>query len=436
MNDHRPVRLLLAVFGALTIVVAVSADLVRGGGLGDIGAVQWAMVLVGAMCVVGAATWHRFPSLYRDTATILLTSVLILVGLNFAAQQLVRPAVQPDRHNPETLSYFDDEPWGREVWTSLNAILEQRVYEPYVLWGGVPYRSPLTNVSVSGERSTPGSECGDGAYRVFVFGGSTVWGYAVPDTSTIPAYLRARLAAERPDRPVCVVNLGQLAYVSTQSLVAYLARLQQGDRPDLAVFYEGYNDLFMARYTGVGAHFYMDELQRRIEGTSASLAAESLGRLGLVRLAAQARAAPSPGGPSPEFLEPSDTLARAATDHYLANVEIVDAVSERFGVPVHFFWQPIITVGDKPMTDEERRIRAFTSDAVAGFEREAAERVAAASGGMANVHFLGNVFDTVDDFVWIDAVHLTETGNRLIADAIVDAIPFDSLGATEAPRAR
>lgn len=422
VKEHRRLRFALAGTGALAIVAAVGADLVRGGSLGDFGAAQFALATLGATAIVGAVTWRRFAGIYRDTATILLTVVLLLVGLNLVARLLLRPPDESNTHDPADLQYFTDQDWGREVWSDLEVILARRAYEPYTLWRAVPYKSALTNVSDSGYRLTPGSDCSAGAYRIFLFGGSTVWGYAVPDSGTIPAYLQARLSAEWPDRRICVVNLGQLGYVSTQSRIAFLRRLQQDDRPDLAVFYEGYNDLFAARYYRVGAHFHQDEIERRIEGTPAGMAADWFREFGLLRLANQWRVTRQRDTPTAPRSALGDSLAVAAAEHYLTNARIIDAVAERLGVPVLFFWQPIITVGNKPLTDEERRIAAFTSADVAEFERNAAGHVASASTNIRNLHFLGTIFDTVDSFVLIDQVHLTRSGNRLIADAMAGTI--------------
>jgi len=76
--------------------------------------------------------------------------------------------------------------------------------------------------------------------RVVVVGGSTAFGYGVPPADSIPAQLEERLRARRAT-PVTVVNLGYVkdgAWSFRQTLAdyAYLGY-------DLALLYEGYNDL-------------------------------------------------------------------------------------------------------------------------------------------------------------------------------------------------
>ena len=79
-----------------------------------------------------------------------------------------------------------------------------------------------------------------GELRVVMVGGSTVFGYGVAWTESIPAYLESKLA-ERLQRPVRVVNLG----FNNEGAHAFLPNLEDFSYLDydVAVLYEGYNDL-------------------------------------------------------------------------------------------------------------------------------------------------------------------------------------------------
>ena len=62
-------------------------------------------------------------------------------------------------------------------------------------------------------------------------GGSTVLrGAGAPDWGTLPAYIQTDVR-RASDRPVCVVNYGESAYVSTQSVLRLLLRLRAGHVP-------------------------------------------------------------------------------------------------------------------------------------------------------------------------------------------------------------
>jgi len=93
-------------------------------------------------------------------------------------------------------------------------------------WG---YRGAVAGAKQPGER------------RVVVLGGSAAFGYGVSPADSIAAQLERRLRERRADAPITVVNLafvkeGAWSFRATLADYAYL-------RYDLALLYEGYNDL-------------------------------------------------------------------------------------------------------------------------------------------------------------------------------------------------
>ena len=77
--------------------------------------------------------------------------------------------------------------------------------------------------------------------NVFVFGGSTVFGFFMDDDHTIPSYLQEFSRAESLRR-VDVYNCGRPGYTSTQELLLYLSLLRNGFVPGVSVFIDGLND--------------------------------------------------------------------------------------------------------------------------------------------------------------------------------------------------
>jgi len=81
-----------------------------------------------------------------------------------------------------------------------------------------------------------------GETRVIVLGGSTAFGYGLPARESWPYYLEQKLrVGHRVKGPVSVVNLG----IPTDSARTFVATLDDYEylRGDIALFYEGYNDL-------------------------------------------------------------------------------------------------------------------------------------------------------------------------------------------------
>ena len=122
-------------------------------------------------------------------------------------------------------------------------------WHPYVYWRRRPLQAEHINIDERGYRlswnrpATP-SGCDVDRARIFVLGGSTIWGPAVRDDYTVPSHLSKLLA--KADLCVEILNLGEQGYVNTQELILLLRHLQRGDIPDLVLFYDGVNELFSA----------------------------------------------------------------------------------------------------------------------------------------------------------------------------------------------
>ena len=68
------------------------------------------------------------------------------------------------------------------------------------------------------------------------FGGSTIWGFGVPDHSTIPSLYALKTKN-------FVFNFGEQAWVSRQSLNQLISVLGDGHKPKSIIFYGGANDI-------------------------------------------------------------------------------------------------------------------------------------------------------------------------------------------------
>ena len=100
-------------------------------------------------------------------------------------------------------------------------------------------------VNVWGYRGAPVGRKKPDEARVLALGGSTAFGYGLPWDQSWPYYLEEQVNIARRGRgvaaPVTVVNLG----IPTDSARTFVATLNDYEylRGDVAIFYEGYNDL-------------------------------------------------------------------------------------------------------------------------------------------------------------------------------------------------
>ena len=115
------------------------------------------------------------------------------------------------------------------------------MYEPLTEFKEKIKNSKFVSVSELGNRCTqinlkncePAKGGGD---EIWIFGGSTVFGYGLKNDETIAAYLNKLIKNKR------VINFGQGYYNSNQSRIYFQNLLTFLPKPHAAIFLEGYND--------------------------------------------------------------------------------------------------------------------------------------------------------------------------------------------------
>ena len=323
---------------------------------------------------------------------------------------------------------------------------ERIVYEPYTIWDRRYHPGDLINIDLEGFRHTANNSDAEDALSVWVFGGSTAWGEGAPDDETIPSHLAGLMNAWGVD--TTVKNLGERGYVSTQEVVFLYRELQAGRRPDVVVFYDGINDAAAASNwpevpgSHVSLHRIRDRFQfgevpsERRRDFVRSLGIYKASRIVLDRLEARERTARQRQDDADIDITPRHLdanfrfLGGQAVDVWLANRELVMALGSEFGFTALFVLQPSLWTDGKPLHVSERRILAEH------LERRAMTHIMATRAEMSiilgerrrdgtlssNVHDLAEVFSTVEEPVYIDYVHTSGPGYRIVAEAIFEKL--------------
>jgi hypothetical protein len=209
-------------------------------------------------------------------------------------------------------------------------------FEPFTQFKESPYTGRYVNVTAAGFRgngagATPPWPPDDKALNIFVFGGSTTFGYGLPDDQTIVA----RLGEALPGRPA-LYNFGRGNYFSSQERVLFEQLLLDGHTPDIAIFIDGLNEFLHLD----GAPSGSERLERAYETPSiAGQAFDLVSRMRVVRTLRRWRLAVSaPNRPRGDVGR--DVLAAVAT-RYLENKAIVEAIAAKRGIRTVFVWQPV-----------------------------------------------------------------------------------------------
>ena len=313
------------------------------------------------------------------------------------------------------LAFIDDgaAPSSREFWAEQSTVLVR--WLPYSYWTVAPFDGAYISVDESGRRRTPSYAEDHEAPRIYFFGGSTMWGLGARDAYTIPAQV-AKLLAER-DYPAQVQSYAQTGYVSWQDLLLFQAQLALGNVPDLAVFYQGFNDVYAA-FLQAGAGLTLRENLR-------------VNDVELGRLLRSGQPALLPFDADISEYDWSLVTSGAATplaiaERWLANRRLIRAAAREHRARALFVWQPTLyaktarTGAEQQFLDEVERQEAGFTDlyrAVVGIVRERA-----ADENFDDILFLTDEFSDVSEGIFFDRVHITEIGNRQVAESLLDPI--------------
>ena len=321
-----------------------------------------------------------------------------------------------------TVAYFDE--FRRAVRVD---------WKPYVEWWQRPYRGAYVTIDERGLRPTPGEQAADAdALRILCFGGSTMMGMGARDDHTIPALLARRLVAL--GHRAAVTNYGQLGHNATQETITLQQLLKARERIDVAVFYDGVNEMACAEQTGAADRLF-NEARRRAEfnlllaerrrdlATAALIALMPRTLRRLCWLTGLELRGPLP---APEidvrYLDIA-RLANAVLAAYAANLRLVRLLASEFGFRPIFFWQPVLATKQRKSADEARWADDYTRDPAA--RRALYKAIVAARRGNAELADapdavdLSALFDDWADPVYVDLYHLSEAGNAAVAEAML-----------------
>jgi hypothetical protein len=411
----------LGAVGTVVLALALMMDMARGQPI-SFGPFQTLLAILGAVLLGAGLLGTRLPAAWRGLGLLLLNTMVLLWFANLVAGAVLNRLPTPRYAGRVHLPWYDSQPWIENYRADFPQVNDRYRWARWLVWEGAPYRGRVINVDDEGRRRTPGDHCQAGSYVLWTFGGSAMWGVGSPDSLTIAGLLHTELG-RLTDRLVCVVNHGERAYMTTQEVIRLERELRRGGRPDAVVFYDGLNDVIYAMQTG-DAGAFQDEpgvAQRVFER---SPGAAWLRTLPLSRLIKRLRERRLGTDTIPGFRArgvSGDSLARAVADNYHANHRVVAALGAAYGFDAVFFLQPMIAVGQKPLSAEERQSLDALAPGKRDFWRTAYQAIRATSPD-APFGDLSGIFDGEPRALYVDWYHVTPVGNLHAADQIAHVV--------------
>ena len=370
----------------------------------------------------------KLRNAYTFAAITLLNSVLLFVVLNvllWAAMQ-IEHALKPVRlagplgfygrdafkaypgWREEDVKTLLNESWGRG-----NRWFE---YEPFTGFRERPFHGKFMNNDPAGFRfskdQAPWPPRSD-AVNMFVFGGSTTYGYGLPDDQTIPSYLGECAATSYVPARAAVYNFGRGSYFSSQELILFQQLLNSGFVPKVAVFIDGLNEFDHPN----GEPRFSETLRRFMAGQAPpSSQLDNIPMIAAAHWLSKRWAKPQPAKPK-DYADPA--MLEAVIDRWLANKRMIELIAADFGVRTIFVWQPV------PVYKYDLRYHYFlhTDNGFGVYVRSkygyALMQDLRAQGKLgSNVLWLADMQQTKAEDLYVDAVHYNAPFSQEIAAQI------------------
>src|SRR5262245_23633726 len=383
-----------------------------------------------------------FVRVYRIVAVHLLNTLLVFLALNLGIA-LVSLALERTRPTPAVPRVqspaVDVAAYGVMPREQVQRLLEEQTamnligfqYEPLVLFRNPEYRGRTLSTNAHGLRKTrsPNVSC-PRPVRIFVFGGSTTFGYGVTDEYTLPSRLQEHLERRYPGWCLEVTNYGQGFYFSSQEMLQFITALKDGRVPDWAIFVDGANDTYQVS-SKRDTPFFSDAVrslwQRRNSGGVCPRVDWSW--LPVVQVAHRfwPALAPTPAADAPVPVPDSERSGAYVAERYQANVRVLRALCAEYHVQCRFVWQPTFFNYDRtlhPTFPYPGEVPKFWAEA---YDQVRAWRAP-------DVLYLGDMLMNVREKVFVDNVHYNEKWTGEIASRIADFIDLGSAGVLDSGR--
>ena len=255
----------------------------------------------------------------------------------------------------------------------------------------------------------------DREYRIFVLGGSVLYGlYATSDNTTISGYLQEFYNEFTTDRDVRVINAGANGHESFAE--TYLVKNKIIDlNPDLIIVLDGWNDLGAPLEREYKEPKGMEQLEqyssiiRKYYKTIQFY--EFIERIWEKQIGENKR-------------EINDGTANQKSELWKSRWKEICELGEKENFKVIITLQPIVGAGNKILADWELKFvkEAAGSAASYNFMRDKLNELETSC---AVTEDLTNIFDNETELIYFDYVHMGDKGNRIIAQKIFNiSSPF------------
>lgn len=306
--------------------------------------------------------------------------------------------------------YFDDLRSGRSEMLAL----------PYYHWRAGEFKGKVVNTNADLNRHTI-KQPKPNAKKIFMFGGSTMWGTGSPDQYTIPSQLQALLGSNYD-----VYNFGTTAYVSVQELNLLLEQLSKGFIPDIVIFYDGVNDAYAGMYSPARPRhpqFTQDDYKGTKTTFDHILALFNKTNYIALTVRMDMLLKKDPEGIWESKVMPHlEENAKETVDAYSHLIRQVKALGQEYGFKTYHIWQPSLLTEKRELTAFEKEQLIKWSPNLIKSYNTLYDLAKTELTKIDNFYYLADVFENTKEPIYFDYCHMGPLGNKIIAENIYKTV--------------
>lgn len=367
---------------------------------------------------------------YEKIGLLIIWCVVILGGV--AIEKFVQYEYEDyNKHNTPLLksSIYKNETWVQDLSDEQSSSYNF-TYASFVGYKPQPHAGKYVNIDENSIRRTWSSNTYNQVV-IHCYGGSTMFGTDSRDDFTIPSQISKILTEE--GYSVRIYNYGMSGYDSNTELIQFQENIKNKNIPHIAIFYDGVNDPCNA-YINDGAgeipNFFTRKYQydyfKQYEKTilPPEIIQTIAKRIYIIKFINRYIPLKNTPTETPNTTHMKE-LGYSSYTHYIENIKMIRSVSNEYGVITHFFLQPYI-ITKTPTTDEENDIKMWMNDKFKGMEDVSIEFYKNVKKDY-NKYKIFDISNALNEntTIYIDDCHISEYGNRLVANKITDVLRFD-----------
>jgi lysophospholipase L1-like esterase len=286
------------------------------------------------------------------------------------------------------------------------------------------FKGKFNTINTDGQRKTVNfnKSSNKKTFKIFCFGGSTLYGSGARDEFTIPSMISKFLHKSFPDQPIEVFNFGCHGYIRAMENIALQKELLNGHVPDLVIFYDGVNDVVSAFQNNEAGQ--PSNALNRINEFNMGLTYSNRLHFMLTKTNIY-NALKKLASPSFVTSQSSEKLSQSIATNYYENVKITKALSEAYNFKVLNFIQPQLFSKKNKIGIEITAVKE-TSYYNSLFSKTYSLFSNSTSEFSDQIINLKTVLNPYQEPFYLDFCHINERGNKIVAQEIFKTIK-DSL---------